>query len=184
MSQITKWLPHKPHHTAPRHTHIHTRVAHNHTPPLTTAPLHAHTSITTTLKGTQTFQGAGSQHLVTSSTQPKHSLHPLKQHTEQRPSTHEGTNTPTSPAHTGSRPASLRLPPSPPITCRARMRSSTVPLMVMRVTCTGRVWPMRCARSMACSSVVGFHHRSSSTTWLAHTRFTPESAGVALCCVL
>ena len=32
--------------------------------------------------------------------------------------------------------------------------------MVMRVTCTGLVWPMRCARSMACSSTVGLYQRS------------------------
>ncbi len=38
--------------------------------------------------------------------------------------------------------------------------------------------PMRCALSMACSSVVGFHHRSISTTWLATVRFTPRAAAL------
>jgi hypothetical protein len=36
----------------------------------------------------------------------------------------------------------------------------TVPLIVMRVTWTVRVCPILCALSMACSSMVGFHHCS------------------------
>ncbi|MFD0448216.1 hypothetical protein ACFQ10_47125 [Streptomyces indonesiensis] len=40
------------------------------------------------------------------------------------------------------------------------MRSSTVPSAMMRWTCTGWVWPMRYARSVACASTAGFHQRS------------------------
>lgn len=35
--------------------------------------------------------------------------------------------------------------------------SQLLPLQNSTLTCTGRVCPMRCALSMACSSVVGFH---------------------------
>ena len=39
---------------------------------------------------------------------------------------------------------------------------------------------MRCALSMACSSVVGFHQRSSNTTWLATVRLRPNAAAFRL----
>jgi len=61
-------------------------------------------------------------------------------------------------------------------TCRAKIRSSTVSLTVNRKTVTGRVCPIRCALSMAWSSVVGFHHRSSMRTWQAATMFRPRLA--------
>ena len=35
---------------------------------------------------------------------------------------------------------------------------------------------MRCARSIACSSAVGFHHTSDNSTWFAHVKFTPRPA--------
>ena len=38
------------------------------------------------------------------------------------------------------------------------MRSSTEPATIRSWTNTGLVWPMRCARSVACACAAGFHH--------------------------
>ena len=48
-----------------------------------------------------------------------------------------------------------------------------VPVVIIRWTCTGRVWPIRWARSLACSSTAGFHQRSKWTTWSARVRLRP-----------
>lgn len=59
-------------------------------------------------------------------------------------------------------------------TWRANIRSSTVSFIVTRDTFTGWVCPILCTRSMACSSVVGFHQRSRRITWRAATIFRPR----------
>ena len=48
--------------------------------------------------------------------------------------------------------------------CSSRIFSSTVPFATSRVAITLRVWPIRCARSIACASTAGFHHGSSRYT--------------------
>ena len=42
----------------------------------------------------------------------------------------------------------------------------------------GCVWPMRCARSIACASTAGFHQGSSRKTYSAAVRFRPSAAGL------
>mmetsp|Transcript_26088 Transcript_26088/g.89103 ORF Transcript_26088/g.89103 Transcript_26088/m.89103 type:complete len:339 (-) Transcript_26088:658-1674(-) len=55
----------------------------------------------------------------------------------------------------------------------SRMRDSTVLSATRRTAVTGRVWPRRCTRSMACSSTAAFHHVSSRKTWFARVRLRP-----------
>lgn len=57
--------------------------------------------------------------------------------------------------------------------CSATMRSSIVSLTSRRCTCTGFVWPMRCARSMAWASTKGFQYGSWMMTWFAMFRLSP-----------
>lgn len=54
-----------------------------------------------------------------------------------------------------------------------------VALTAKRDTLTVRVCPIRCARSIAWSSVVGFHHTSSSRTCEAATRLRPKLAALS-----
>lgn len=60
------------------------------------------------------------------------------------------------------------------ITCRVKMRSSTVSFTVKRETLTGRVCPILCALSTSWSSAEGFHQGSSMITWQAATMFRPR----------
>ena len=53
------------------------------------------------------------------------------------------------------------------------IRSSMVPSVTRRCTWTGRVWPIRWARSVAWSSTAGFHQRSKWITWSARVRLRP-----------
>ena len=57
--------------------------------------------------------------------------------------------------------------------------SSIVPSLMSRWTCTGFVWPMRCARSVAWSSTAGFHQRSKWMTWSARVRLRPVPAALS-----
>mmetsp|Transcript_4050 Transcript_4050/g.14488 ORF Transcript_4050/g.14488 Transcript_4050/m.14488 type:complete len:209 (-) Transcript_4050:2012-2638(-) len=63
--------------------------------------------------------------------------------------------------------------------CSFRMRSSTVARTVKRNTRTSRVCPIRWVRSMACSSVVGFHQQSSRKTLRACIMLSPRLAALS-----
>mmetsp|Transcript_136683 Transcript_136683/g.340850 ORF Transcript_136683/g.340850 Transcript_136683/m.340850 type:complete len:214 (+) Transcript_136683:296-937(+) len=52
--------------------------------------------------------------------------------------------------------------------------SSMVSVATKRVALTGRVWPIRCALCMACSSDAGFHHGSMMKMWSAACRLRPS----------
>mmetsp|Transcript_124579 Transcript_124579/g.398869 ORF Transcript_124579/g.398869 Transcript_124579/m.398869 type:complete len:255 (-) Transcript_124579:879-1643(-) len=52
--------------------------------------------------------------------------------------------------------------------------SSIVSEATKRVAFTGRVWPMRCARWIACDSEAGFHHGSMRKMWSAAWRLSPS----------
>mmetsp|Transcript_19845 Transcript_19845/g.50354 ORF Transcript_19845/g.50354 Transcript_19845/m.50354 type:complete len:223 (+) Transcript_19845:2749-3417(+) len=54
------------------------------------------------------------------------------------------------------------------------MRSSTVPSLTRRYTCTGLFCPMRCTRAMACRSCCGFQSLSNRMHVSAVCRFTPR----------
>mmetsp|Transcript_1763 Transcript_1763/g.5012 ORF Transcript_1763/g.5012 Transcript_1763/m.5012 type:complete len:266 (+) Transcript_1763:139-936(+) len=60
------------------------------------------------------------------------------------------------------------------------MRSSMVSSMMKRVAKMGLCWPMRCVRSMACSSAAGFHQGSMMKTWLALTRLSATPPALRL----
>ena len=49
-------------------------------------------------------------------------------------------------------------------TCRAKTRSSTVPLTTSFTTLTGRLWPTRCTRSMACGEQIN-HDGEQNVEW-------------------
>ena len=57
---------------------------------------------------------------------------------------------------------------------RWRMRSSTGDVEMRRKTRTSFFWPMRCARSCACASIMGFQSLSKMTTVSADARFRPS----------
>mmetsp|Transcript_11992 Transcript_11992/g.51463 ORF Transcript_11992/g.51463 Transcript_11992/m.51463 type:complete len:232 (-) Transcript_11992:1027-1722(-) len=56
---------------------------------------------------------------------------------------------------------------------RSSMSRSYVPRITRRYTCTGLVWPMRCARASACASFWGFQSLSNTMTVSAATRLMP-----------
>mmetsp|Transcript_12777 Transcript_12777/g.21249 ORF Transcript_12777/g.21249 Transcript_12777/m.21249 type:complete len:290 (+) Transcript_12777:1075-1944(+) len=57
---------------------------------------------------------------------------------------------------------------------RARMRSSTGELVSSRNTRTSFFWPMRCARSCACASIIGFQSLSKMMTVSAVAKLIPK----------
>mmetsp|Transcript_3742 Transcript_3742/g.12607 ORF Transcript_3742/g.12607 Transcript_3742/m.12607 type:complete len:210 (+) Transcript_3742:575-1204(+) len=59
------------------------------------------------------------------------------------------------------------------IAARSSMSRSYVPRITNRYTCTGLVWPMRCARARACASFCGFQSLSNTITVSAATRLIP-----------
>lgn len=81
----------------------------------------------------------------------------------------------------------LPCPPSPMApsakadfwSCRTNILCSTVPRMTSRSISTGRVWPIRCARSTAWFSAAAFHAKSREMTlfsrqWMFQTLVTPS----------
>ena len=65
--------------------------------------------------------------------------------------------------------------------CKARIRSSTVPEMTNRSTVTGRVCPKRWTRSKAWLSIASLHPRSREMTRLARVKLRPTPPHFKLC---
>lgn len=89
-------------------------------------------------------------------------VHPRSWQTQITSAPKQG-NPPSTAVHVTCASRPPRCPPHRPLHTQSpkHQRPPHTPSTVMRVTCTGRVCPMRCARSMACSSTVGLYHRSA-----------------------
>ena len=69
------------------------------------------------------------------------------------------------------------------LSCRVRIRSSTVFSIVSLYMLTSRVWPKRWARSKAWSSSAGFHHMSTKITLLHAVKLRPGRGWCKQLCV-
>ena len=58
--------------------------------------------------------------------------------------------------------------------CRDMIFSSSVFLVINRYTLTTFLWPILCARSMACMSIIGFQSCSRKKTVSAAVRLSPS----------